>query len=319
MTQNLLETVWYQRYRPTTLSEVILPPRLRTEMEEYVKRQGDTDLVLYGSTGVGKSTTARAMLNDMGADFMVINGSLDLGKDKLRTDVQNFASTVSIASDAKRKFILVEEADFMTGGQNGVQPALRAFMEQFSSNCGFIFTCNYPNKIMKELRGRSPEINFKLNSEDTKYVASEYLKFVTNILDTENVQYEREAVIQVIKKTFPDLRKCINDLQRYSRQGKIDSGIFANDDADYKELYKTLKAKDFNGMRRWVGLNSNIEAHVIFRKLYDDLSKLVTAPSIPILILHIAEAQFRSALGLPDQEINTAALMINIMTEVQFI
>jgi DNA polymerase III delta prime subunit len=309
-----LELVWYQKYRPQTLEDIVLPDKLKNELKEYVRLQGDTDLILSGTTGIGKSTTARAILNDIGADYLIINGSMNLNIDKLRTDIQNFASTMSMTSEAARKFVLVEEADWMS---HQVQPSLRAFVEEFSSNCGFIFTCNYPNKIMKELRGRSVEINFKLSTADKKQAVIGYYKYVTNILDKEKVQYDKEVIVQVIKQSFPDLRKTVNNLQRYAKQGKIDTGIFATDDSDWSELFGYVKTKDFTKLRKWVGLNSDIDSAVFYRKLYDQLGLLVTEASIPALILTIAQYAHWSVTAV-DQEINNAACLLSIISEVQF-
>lgn len=312
----LKNVLWFEEFRPVTTAECILPESTRKEFIEFVKEGVLPNLILSGSTGTGKSSTAQAALREIGADFISINGSKDMGIDTLRTTIQQFASTVSLTSDNPRKYVLIEEADFMN--MNSVQPALRAFIEEFSGNCGFIFTCNFPNKIMKELRGRCTEINFKIPSKEAGAIAGQYFKRVCMILEKKNVPYEREAVAQYVKQTFPDLRKCINDMQRFSKRGIIDSSIFAaTSEANWDELYSALKAKNFNAMRKWVGMNTEIDQPQMFRKLYEDLATKITQPSVPGLILNLAEYQFKSAMVV-DQEINTAALLTEIMTSVEF-
>lgn len=314
--KELLNKLWVEEFRPQTLEGCILPERTKKEFQEFVNAKFIPNLILSGSTGTGKSSTAKAVLNDIGADYIVINGSKDLGIDTLRTTIQQFASTVSLVSDNNRKYVLIEEADWMNA--NSVQPALRAFIEEFSDNCGFIFTCNYPNKIMKELRGRCTEVKFKVPGKEVPSIAAQNYKRVCSILDIKGITYEKEVVAQYVKQTFPDLRRCIGDMQRFAIHGSIDSGIFAIVDANWEELFGYLKTKNFNNMRKWVALNSNIDSTSLYRYLFDELPIKITHLSIPTLILTLAEYQFKSSLVV-DQEINNTACLTELMSSIEFL
>jgi DNA polymerase III delta prime subunit len=264
---------------------------------------------------VGKTTVARAMLEQLNCDYMIINGSMNGNIDTLRVDISQFASSMSLMGG--RKYVILDEADYLN--PNSTQPALRNFMEEFSKNCGFILTCNFKNKIIEPLHSRCTVIDFKLPNNEKAKLASQFMKRIKHILDTEKVQYDDGAVAEVISKYFPDWRRVLNELQRYSATGKIDSGILANlGDESFKNLFGYLKAKSFSNMRKWVGENSDIESHVLFRKIYDNAIQHIKPASIPQLVLIIGDYQFKVAF-VADPEINTVACLTMIMTECEFV
>lgn len=307
--------LWSQLYRPKTIEQCILPTDLKNTFQQFVDKGTIPNMLLTGRAGVGKTTVARAMLEQLNCDYMIINGSMNGNIDTLRVDISQFASSMSLMGG--RKYVILDEADYLN--PNSTQPALRNFMEEFSKNCGFILTCNFKNKIIEPLHSRCTVIDFKLPNNEKAKLASQFMKRIKNILDTEKVQYDDGAVAEVISKYFPDWRRVLNELQRYSATGKIDSGILANlGDESFKTLFSYLKAKSFSAMRKWVGENSDIESHVLFRKIYDNAVQYIKHASIPQLVLIIADYQFKAAF-VADPEINVVACLTMIMTECEFV
>jgi DNA polymerase III delta prime subunit len=306
--------LWVEKYRPQTISECILPESIKTTFNNYIKQGELPTLLLTGSAGVGKTTIAKALCNEVGADYIMINGS-DEGRkiDTLRTTVKEFASSISL-TDAK-KVIIIDEADYMNA--DSVQPALRSFIEEFSNNCRFIFTCNFKNRIIEPLHSRCATIDFKIDPKDKQEMAALFFKRATRILKQENIEFDPKVVAELVTKHFPDYRRILNELQRYSVAGKIDSGIFVNVSTDsYKELIKGLKEKDFTSVRKWVA-SADADAASLFRHLYDNALTILDTSSIPQLIIILADYQYKSAF-VADQEINTMSAMVEIMSSCKF-
>lgn len=306
--------LWVERYRPQTIDECILPSSIKETFRQYVAKGELPTLLLTGSAGVGKTTIAKALCNEVGADYIMINGS-DEGRkiDTIRYMVRDFASTVSL-TDAK-KVIIVDEADYMNS--DSVQPALRSFIEEFSNNCRFIFTCNFKNRLIEPLHSRCAIIDFKIEPKDKQDMAAQFFKRATKILKQENIEFDPKVVAELITKHFPDYRRVLNELQRYSVTGKIDSGVFVNVSADsYRELTTGLKDKDFSAVRKWVG-TSDSDTPTLFRHLYDNAINILDQSSIPQFILILADYQYKSAF-VADQEINIMAAMTEIMGSCKF-
>lgn len=306
--------LWVEKYRPHTIADTVLPPNLQATFQQFVNDKSIPNLLLTGRAGVGKTTVARAMLDQLGADYIVINGSMHGNIDTLRTDILNFASTVSFSGG--RKYVILDEADYLN--PNSTQPALRNFMEEYSRNCGFILTCNFKNKLIDPLISRCSVIEFAIPKEDKPKLAMRFYKRVIEILKKETVEAEPKAVAGVIEKHFPDWRRVLNELQRYSATGKIDVGILTNLQEDsFKQLVVFLKNKEFSNVRKWVGENSDIDTTTFFRKFYDQASDLMDSPSIAQLVLILAKYQYQSAF-VADHEINIAACMTEVMVECTF-
>ena len=308
------EFLWVEKYRPRKIADCILPEDLKSTFQRFVDGGQIPNLLLSGTAGVGKTTVARAMLEEIGADYIVINGSMNGNIDTLRTDIRNFAATVSFTGG--RKYVILDEADYLNA--NSTQPALRNFMEEFSSNCGFILTCNFVNRIIDPLHSRCSVVEFKIGAKEKAELAKQFLARACGILDTESVPYEKKVLAEVIMKHFPDWRRVLNEFQRYAASGKIDSGILAFvDNVEIKELVKYLKNKEFESMRKWVAQNSSMDVNVLFRKVYDISSTTMKAQSIPELVLILADYQYKAAFVV-DQEINIAACMTTIMMQCEF-
>lgn len=308
------EFLWVEKYRPRKIADCVLPEDLKVTFQQFVDDGVVPNLLLSGTAGVGKTTVARAMLEEIGSDYIIFNGSLNVNKDSLRTDIAHYASTVSMMGG--RKYVILDEADYLDA--NHVQPALRNFMEEFSSNCGFILTCNFVNRIIDPLHSRCSVIEFKIGAKEKAELAKQFLARACAILDQENVTYDKKVLAEVIMKHFPDWRRVLNELQRYSARGSIDSGILASvDNVEIKELVKYLKGREFEAMRKWVGQNSSMDVNVLFRKLYDAASTIMKPESIPPMVLALADYQYKSAFVV-DQEINLAACMTQIMIDCEF-
>ena len=306
--------LWCEKYRPSTIDECVLPDATKKMFKEFIAAGDIPSLLLCGSAGTGKTSAARALCNELGADMLFINCSEDSGIDTLRNKIRNFASTVSL-TEAK-KVVILDEADYSNA--NSFQPALRAFIEEFSNNCRFIFTCNFKNRIIEPLHSRCAVVDFKLNNSEKAKIAGRFFKRVTDILKTENVEFDHQVIADLITRHFPDYRRIINELQRYSVSGKIDVGILVNlGDESYSQLVKDLKGKNFTEVRKWVGKNSDIDSSELFRMLYDKAVEYVDTSSIPQMILIIAEYQYRAAF-VSDREINTMAALTEIMSQVKF-
>ncbi len=313
METNENEFLWVEKYRPKKIKDCILPEQLKNTFQKFVDDKSVPNLLLTGSAGVGKTTVAKAMLEEIGADYIVINGSLDGDIDTLRNRIRGYASTVSFWGG--RKYVILDEADHLT---QFTQPALRNFMEEYSHNCGFILTCNFRNKIIAPLHSRCSVIEFKIGKEDKPTIAKEFLLRVCNILTEENISFDKKVVAEIITKHFPDWRRVLNELQRYSTNGSIDTGILGTMlDTDISSLVKMLKEKDFTSMRKWVGVNSNIDQNTIYRQLYDTAYDTMKPSSIPNLVLILADYQYKSSFVV-NPEINLAACLTQIMMDCEW-
>ena len=306
--------LWVEAYRPRTIDSAILPSTLKTTFQQFVDQKNIPNLLLTGRAGIGKTTVARAMLEELQCDYIIINGSMNGNIDTLRSEIKDFASSISFSGG--RKYVILDEADYLN--PNSTQPALRNFMEEYSRNCGFILTCNFKNKIIEPLHSRCSVVEFKIDKEDKPKMASLFYKRVCKILEQEGVNYDQKAVIEVITKFFPDWRRVLNELQRYSATGKIDSGILVNfSEENLKGLVELLKAKNFTEVRRWVAENNDIDQAVFFRKLYDTASQYLKPNSIPQLVITLADYQYKAAF-VADHEINILACLTEIMAEGDF-
>jgi len=306
--------LWVEKYRPKTVETCILPDQLKKTFQEFVNQKNVPNLLLSGSAGCGKTTIAKAMLEELGCDYIVINGSLNADKGTLRNALASYASAVSFTGG--RKYIILDEADYLDA--NHVQPGLRNFMEEYSTNCGFIMTCNFAKRIISPLHSRCSVIDFKIKKADLPSLAAQFLKRACNILDIEGIQYDKKVIAAVITQYYPDWRRVLNEIQRYSVTGKIDEGILVNfSQESFKTLVGFLKSKDFPAVRRWVGENSDVDTDVLFKNLYDYAYDLIEANSIPDLILILARYQHQAAF-VANQEINMAAAFLEIMVNCSF-
>ena len=308
------DILWVEKYRPQNIKDCILPNELKSTFQQFVENEEIPNLLLTGTAGVGKTTVAKAMLEEIGCTNMMINGSEESGIDTLRTKIKNFASTVSM--DGKRKYVILDEADYLN--PQSTQPALRGFIEEFSKNCGFILTCNFRNRIIEPLHSRCSTVEFRIPNEQKPKLAMNFMKRVQDILEKENVTHNEKVVADVIGKFFPDWRRCLNELQRYSVSGSIDAGILVNlSDTSIKELVSFVKDKDFKSCRQWVVHNLDNDPHRIYRRIYDSLSGNVPDSAIPHCVLILGDYSYKSAF-VADQEINLLACLTEMMTSVQF-
>tara|TARA_Y100001937_G_scaffold28781_1_gene41572 strand:+ start:5564 stop:6502 length:939 start_codon:yes stop_codon:yes gene_type:complete len=306
--------LWVEKYRPSKISDCILTDDLKTTFQTFVNESHVPNLLLSGGPGVGKTTIAKAMLKELDATYMMINGSEESGIDVLRNKIKNFASTVSM--DGKRKFVILDEADYLN--PQSTQPALRGFIEEFHKNCGFILTCNFKNRIIEPLHSRCSVIEFRIPSSLKPTLAGEFFKRVQTILIQENVQFQPKAVAGVVEKYFPDWRRVLNELQRYSASGTIDSGILVNiSETNMRDLVSFLKDKDFKSIRKWVANNLDNDPSRMYRKVYDTLYDEIDPNTVPHMVLAVADYSYKSAF-VADQEINMLAFMIEIMSQVRF-
>ena len=308
--------IWVEKYRPKKIEECILPQGIKDTFLQFLKKGEIPNLLLSGPAGCGKTTVAKALCHELGVDFYVINGS-DEGRflDTVRNNAKNFASTVSLTSDSKHKVIIIDEADNTT---SDVQLLLRASIEEFSKNCRFIFTCNYKNKIIEPLHSRCSVVDFNINKRDKPTIAAEFFKRINHILEEEKIEADKKVLAELINKHFPDWRRVLNELQRYSVGGKIDSGILAAfSDVAVNDLIKNLKTKNFPEVRKWVVSNMDNETSVLLRRIYDSLYDSLVNSSIPAAVLIIAKYQFQIAF-VADQEINLLAALTEIMVECEF-
>lgn len=305
--------LWVEKYRPTKIEDCILPDSIKKTFKEFLLKGEVPNLLLCGTAGTGKTTVARALCEELGSDYIVINGS-DEGRqiDTLRTKIKSFASAFSF--EDKPKVVIIDEADYLN--KESVQPALRAFIETFSDNCRFIFTCNYKQKIIAPLHSRTTVIEFSSRKEDKQSLCASFLKRMQHILNSEGVEYKTVVLAELLMKHFPDYRRVINELQKYSASGVIDEGILSSlSEVNTKELIKSLKEKDWKKMRQWVANNVESDPQGIFRYIYDSL--IPEVETVPQMVILIADYQYKAAF-VADQEINLTACLTEIMASMKF-
>lgn len=308
------EFLWVEKYRPKTIEDTILPVELKTVFQQFVDQKNIPNLILSGTAGVGKTTVARAMLEELGCDYIIINGSMNGNIDTLRNEILNFASSVSLSGG--RKYVILDEADYLNA--NSTQPALRNFMEEFSRNCGFILTCNFKNRIIEPLHSRCSVVDFKIGKKDMAKLAMQFLKRVETILSNERVEFDKAVVAQIIQKHFPDWRRVLNELQRYSATGKIDSGILANvQQTSIRELITMMKDKNYTEVRKWVKNNIDTDVNDLYNEFYENASQFFSPKSIPLLVTLIAKYQYQNAFAA-NSEINFAAFLAEVMMDAEF-
>jgi DNA polymerase III delta prime subunit len=310
------EFLWVEKYRPKTIEDCILPENIKKTFTDFLNKGEVPNLLLAGPAGCGKTTVAKALCNELGVDFYVINGS-DEGRflDTVRNNAKNFASTVSLSSTAKHKVIIIDEADNTT---SDVQLLLRASIEEFANNCRFIFTCNYKNKIIEPLHSRCAVVEFGIKGKEKVELAGQFFKRLQTILETEGIEYEPKVLAELVQKHFPDWRRVLNECQRYSVGGKIDAAILASfSDISVNELVKSLKDKNFTEVRKWVVANLDNDASHLLRRVYDAAFDYLSPSSIPAAVLVIAKYQYQCAF-VADQEINLLAALTELMVECEF-
>lgn len=305
------EYLWVEKYRPRTIKDTILPETLKKTFQGYVDQKNVPNLLLTGGPGIGKTTVAKAMLEELGCTYCVINGSMNGNIDTLRNDIMRFASSVSLTGG--RKYVILDEADFLN--PNSTQPALRNFIEEYSANCGFILTANYPNKIIDALHSRCAVIQFGIPKDEKGSIATQYYKSLVKVLEAEGIDYDKAVLGPHILRYFPDMRRILNEIQMYAVHGKIDSGILsASHGIKFGDLLSYMKEKDFTSARKWVAENMNNDEGTIYREFYSKAKEYFTNESIPLLVVTLAKYQYQSAFVM-DKEINLAACVAEIMCE----
>ena len=310
------DILWVEKYRPKLVDQCVLPDNTQKVFSEIVEKGEIPNLLLTGSPGIGKTTIAKALCNQLECDWLMINGS-DEGRmiDTLRTTITNFASTVSLSGG--KKVLIIDEADYMN--PESVQPAMRGSIEQFAKNCRFIFTCNFKNRIIPALHSRCSVVDFKIKKDDKPLLAQKFLSIATGILDKESVKYKPDVIAQLIMKHFPDFRRVLNELQKHAVGGTIDEDILTQaSEENLKELFVALKKKDFNTMRKWVAENIDNDHVRLYRQIYDSLYSKFAKPSIPQAVLTIAEYSYKAAF-VADQEVNMVACLTELMMECEFV
>ena len=306
--------LWVEKYRPRNIEQAILPLSLKETFRQIVSTGELPNMLFTGTAGVGKTTVARALCNELDLDYILINGSEEGNIDTLRNKVKQFASTVSLHGGYK--VVILDEADYLN--PQSTQPALRGFIEEFANNCRFILTCNFKNRIIEPLHSRCSVYEFAIPNDQKPEIAGQFFKRATEILKQENIEFVPDAVAQLITKHFPDWRRVLNELQRYSISGKIDAGMLINlSDTNIQTLMNTLKSKDFKAMRQWVVNNIDTEPQAIFRKIYDSMNEYIVPQSIPQLVLILADYQYKNAF-VADHELNVVACMTEVMANVEF-
>ena len=308
------DILWVEKYRPQTIQDCILPNTIKDSLQEFVDKSHVPNLLLSGGAGIGKTTSAVALCKETNSDYIIINGSEESGIDLLRSKLDQYCSSVSMTGG--RKVVIIDEADYLN--PSSTQPAMRGFIERFSANCSFIFTCNFKNRIIDPIHSRCAVIDYKIAKKDSPVIASSFFKRICTILEGEGVKYNQQVLIELVNKYFPDFRRCLNELQRYSVSGEIDSGILANiSDQSIEDLMNLLKDKKFNDMRKWVAENLDNDSTKIFKKLYEALNTKVQENSIPQVIITLADYQYKSAF-VADQELNMVACLTEVMADANF-
>ena len=306
--------LWVEQYRPKTIDDCILPDSLKTLFSSFVKKGELSNLLFSGTPGIGKTTVAKALCEELNCDWIMINGSEEGGIDVLRNKIKNFASTVSLSGG--KKVVILDEADYLN--PQSTQPALRGFVEEFHKNCRFILTCNFKNRLIEPLHSRFSTIDFKIANKDRPVLASKLFAKVGIILKEQTVPFDEAVVAELINKHFPDYRRILNELQRYSVSGKIDTGILTNiSDDNLNKLITLLKEKDFTSMRKWVVNNLDNDPVVVFRRIYDTMYENLESETIPHAVLILADYSYKSAF-VADQEVNLVACLTEIMSQCKF-
>lgn len=308
------EFLWVEKYRPRTIADTVLPQHLKTTLQLFVDTGELPNLLFTGTAGVGKTTAAMALCNQLDLDFLLVNGSEEGGIDTLRNKIKHFASTVSLTGGLK--VVILDEADYLN--PQSTQPALRGFIEEFSENCRFIMTCNFKNRIIEPLHSRCSVVEFNMSKKDSATLCGEFLKRTQDILTAEKIEYETPVLAELIMKHMPDWRRVLNELQRYSASGKIDSAILVSvNEVSVNNLMKALKEKNFKNMRQWVADNIDMEPAALFRKLYDNMYEFVEPQSIPQLVLILADYQYKNSF-VADHELNMVACLTECMAQVNY-
>jgi len=307
------ELLWVQKYRPQRVADAILPETTKKSFQKFVDDKNIPNLLLTGSPGTGKTTVAMAMLEELGCDYIILNAALNRGIDVVRSEISTFASSISLTGG--RKYIILDESDYLTPD---AQASMRNLIETFSKNCGFIFTCNFKNRIITPLRSRLSEVDFAIEKSEKPKLAAQFFKRTLAVLKNEEVDSDPKVVAKVIEKHFPDFRRVLNELQKYAGNGKIDEGIFA----DFKQesldtLFELLKSKNFTEMRKWSADNSDQDTNELFRKIYDMATDKIELKSMPAFVVTLADYMYKSSF-VADQEINLVAFLTEIMMEAQF-
>jgi len=306
--------LWVEQYRPKDIDSCILPADLKTTFKEFVAQGDLPNMLLHGRAGTGKTTIAKAMVEELGSSWMIINGSEEGNIDTLRTTIKNFASTVSL--EGGRKYLILDEADYLNG--QSTQPALRGLMEEFHNNCGFILTCNYPTRIIPALHSRCSAIDFSIPQAEKQELAVAFFERVCSILEEQEIKYEKKVVAEVIHKYFPDWRRVLNELQRYSASGQIDAGMLVNlQELSLTDLIGSMKTKEFTNVREWVVNNLNDDPVRVFRRIYDTMYDNMDSVSIPHAVVILGDYQYKSAF-VADQEINMLACLTELMAKVKW-
>lgn len=305
--------LWCERYRPKTIQDCILPERLKKPFQEYVNNLNIPNLLLAGNAGVGKTTVAKALCEEVGCDYIMINGSDENGVDTMRYKIKNYASSMSLSGG--RKVIIIDEADYLT---NAAQAVLRNAIEEFSINCSFIFTCNFKNRIMEPIHSRCAVIEFYLKNGEKAKMASQFFKRIQVILQSESIDYDESVIAELIKRYFPDFRRVLNELQRYSQFGKIDVGLLSQiKNVSISEIIQYIKDKNFSAIRKWVAIG-DYDANIVFRQIYDSLYEIMKPQSIPQAVIILADYQYKQAF-VADAEINLVACLTELMVNCEFV
>ena len=306
-------TLWFEKYRPKTINECVLPPRLKDLFQSQVDKGEIQNMILIGGAGTGKTTSARAICDELGIDVLFINASESGGIDTIRNDIRSFASTISFV-DGKVKCVILDEADYLSAA---AQPALRAFIEEFSINCRFVLTANYANRIIDPLKSRCTVIDFSMNKEEKQSSILEFNKMIKRILETENVGFDKKDLAEVVIKYFPDFRKIINEVQRFSHSGELKISALAGvSDESVKQVMKYVKEKKFGEYRKWVSQNPDIDFSTLVRALYDRMGEFIEPSDIPEFVLILSEYDYKRAFVV-DVEILTTALLTQIMGSIR--